>query len=380
MLYINPASALLICAPQNLRLAATVNEKVSEAESQSQLLEMYLELGGPHGHENLRELIQPSRRYRSTWLVKMKEAPFASHLRQNYRLYLFNDLIIFAKCTGNFGTLGKINAKTLTGTKRKTSTKLKVTHYIALIQCSIKSVHAVDAEGMAPLQITRVYRQTTKAAAGSTGRLTTAIEKFEVWCTDKAEADALKREIEENMEKIIEAEETREVANKKSTSRAWASRNRTKRTSAWRGTGSGKNIVQESKKNDSDSQTKDYRSLDDIKSKYSFKPREIPHAPGRRIVLDINFPKGPLGLALENLDESDGIFVACVAATSVAEKGGLAVGDRLVSIAGEILPPGTTWEVVVDIVKKLPRPLKMTFERTQKTVAVQRMRNRKRHG
>ena len=353
-----------------------MNEKVSEAESQNQLLEMYAELGGANGNENLRDLIQPSRRYRSTWLVKMKEAPFASNQRQNYRLYLFNDLLIFAKCSGGFGTLGRINGQKSATAKKKTLVKLKVTHYIPLLQCSVKSVHAVDHDGMSPIQLTRVFRQTTKAATGTAGKLTTAIEKFEVWCTDKAEADLLKEEINDNIDKMLKVEGTREVGTKKSTSRAWASRNKNRRSAAWRGSGSNRSIGSESKRSDSDRQIKDYQSLDDIRSKYSFKPRELPQEPGKRIVIEINFPKGPLGLALEHLDESEGVFVACVAATSVAEKGGLAVGDRLVSIAGEILPAGTTWEVVVDIVKKMPRPLKMTFERTHKTVAVQRMRSR----
>ena len=52
------------------------------------------------------------------------------------------------------------------------------------------------------------------------------------------------------------------------------------------------------------------------------------------LVITVDFPDGPLGMSLENID-TGGVAVGQVAATGVAERGGVATGDRIMSVGGK---------------------------------------------
>ncbi|CAK9010587.1 RhoGEF domain-containing protein gxcJ [Durusdinium trenchii] len=464
-------------------IANMVNTKVSEAENQDQVMKVYLELGGESGCPGL---VTPSRRFVRTEDVLMREAPFSENKRLRYRLYLFNDLIIFAKVQtgGTLGKVGTLGRATATGAisdiigtlTLKGKSNLRVTHTFDLEQCKgVKVLNYIDEDNRHAFEIRRVSRvervtktgSLTSSSGGGASvptRTTTQIQRFEVWCENKNIMDTLIGVIEGALEKLESNQGTRETAApNRGKARAWASRTRTK---TWRSsyTGSmkgaaldqalkeaaaaekaadssadadgatakssgaktdGNGTTPETGSDDSKkapakstssasgveqgapsdpsaaaaaaavavvsgsgtsnsntttgntghtrkkSMEQQQLSLDNLKSRYEVAPRVKPDPKqGGTLKLEIEFPAGPLGLALENSKQPKGVLVACVAALSVAERGGLALGDRVVSVGGNAVPEDATWDQVVDIIKTLPRPLKIGFERTAETMAV----------
>eukprot|EP00931_Biecheleriopsis_adriatica_P065897 TRINITY_DN4034_c0_g1_i4.p1 TRINITY_DN4034_c0_g1~~TRINITY_DN4034_c0_g1_i4.p1 ORF type:complete len:337 (-),score=106.94 TRINITY_DN4034_c0_g1_i4:647-1657(-) len=84
-------------------------------------------------------------------------------------------------------------------------------------------------------------------------------------------------------------------------------------------------------------------------------------------VRDVNFEEGPLGFDLE------GARIVVVEPESQADRHGLCVGDRLVAVAGETIPPppssGSAAEGDVRVrklirkwIKERPRPVQLSFE------------------
>eukprot|EP00516_Mucochytrium_quahogii_P000538 CAMPEP_0203753816 /NCGR_PEP_ID=MMETSP0098-20131031/7520_1 /ASSEMBLY_ACC=CAM_ASM_000208 /TAXON_ID=96639 /ORGANISM=" , Strain NY0313808BC1" /LENGTH=1317 /DNA_ID=CAMNT_0050644583 /DNA_START=593 /DNA_END=4543 /DNA_ORIENTATION=- len=413
-------------------IASAVNKKVSEAENQDHVMQVYLELGGCTGCSGL---VTPSRRFVRSEDILMREAPFAENKRQRFRMYLFNDLIIFARIQ-NGGTLGKSSklGEKLIGTLTLKKSNLRVTHNFDLDQCKgVRELAYADQEGRQPFELRRVFRNDRSAKSGSAGtagvcsngtRTATQIQKFEVWCENKSVSDALVKDIQDALVTLEKNQETRDVAggHNRGKARAWASRTRTQTwrsatrkelanakaefrkessnqaaeseetTSACASGSATEELATENKallrstKSDfvtgSSVETLHKReasveqtqiSLAELKTRYEAAPREKPtEKNGGTIELEIEFPAGPLGLALENSKTPKGVLVACVAALSVAERGGLALGDRVVSVGGNMLPEDTTWDQVVNIIKTLPRPLKICFERTSETMAVGR--------
>jgi len=429
-------------------IANMVNNRVSEAENQDQVMKVYLELGGENGCHGL---VAPSRRFVKMQDVLMREAPFSENKRVRYRLYLFNDLIIFARIQngtlGKVGTLGR-NTSAFSGMIGSLNFKtgksnLKVSHKFELDQCrDVKPLNYIDEDGKHAFELRRVCRveRTVKngSLTGSTSttpgslptKTTTQIQRFEVWGDNKESTEKLMESIQSALETLEENNGTRETAiPAKGKARAWASRARPR---GWRGSYDGSSMSRDQSKNfgslrrgaldsgkseistvqgstrsiaeseagendtGSDAHAKEdtaasvppthvrdqssdiqKQSLDDLKSRYAKAPLEQPDPKeGGTLKIDVDFPPGPLGIALENSKHPKGVLVACVAALSVAERSGIALGDRIVAVGSKSVPEDATWDQIVDIIKSLPRPLKLSFERTAETMAAGMKKNK----
>ncbi|GBG24932.1 Rho guanine nucleotide exchange factor, putative [Hondaea fermentalgiana] len=451
-------------------IADMVNTRVSEAENQDQVMKVYVELGGESGCPGL---LTPSRRFVRTEDVLMREAPYSENKRARHRMYIFNDLVIFARVqtTGTLGKVGTLGRKSgmMGSLTTKGKSNLRVVHSFGLDECrGVKKLNVVDEDGRSAFELRRVSRvermsktnsltpQTASAisaqaqsqAQSQTMRLSTQIQRFEIWCDAESTAEGLMTTLTAAHSKFEESNETRETAKPdRGKARAWASRAKPR---GWRQSIDGGSLTREAIAQASSvvaaeggpaalakiasseetpeavagasaaasssegegshlpaaaaanstsaaavavasaatvgaeespapirrmhsrqlSSEQQKLSLEMMKSRYEVAPRLRPEETrGGTVNLDVEFPDGPLGIALENSKQPKGVLVACVAGLSVAERGGIALGDRVTAVGGNAVPIEATWDQVVDIIKSLPRPLVISFERTAETVA-----------
>lgn len=105
-------------------------------------------------------------------------------------------------------------------------------------------------------------------------------------------------------------------------------------------------------------------SLADLEAKYSL-DFKTPHndKDHQRVEFEICFGDGPMGFSLGSAP-GVGVLIGRLAAHSFAEAGGVCIGDRISHIEQEIVPLDMAWQDVVEKLKKLPRPVTITFERS----------------
>ncbi len=155
-------------------IAASVNTKVSDAKNQDEFMRVFRELGGSSGYA---DLLTPSRRFLRVDDVLMREIPGPEARKTKMRLYLFNDLIIFAK--PQYGTLGKNFgiSGTLGRSKNGSNMRCKVFRIFPLEECKkIKAGTQVDEEGRHSFELHRVSR-----AIANSNKVSTSIQRYEVW-------------------------------------------------------------------------------------------------------------------------------------------------------------------------------------------------------
>ena len=168
------------------KIATDVNQKVQVQETIGSILNVFHELGGAGGDDEVKEkLLAPSRRYIRCEEVFFREAPFEADLEPR-RLYLFNDLIILA----TLREMSSNGSKTLKGRASLTRSRGKslgnivsnmmkpdnsgndaseqvpwayqVTHWIDLANGDVRPLPKPDETGYYGFRIKSVKRTTTE--------------------------------------------------------------------------------------------------------------------------------------------------------------------------------------------------------------------------
>jgi len=317
-------------------ISASVNNKVNEAESQEQVLKCYFELGGEHG---FKDLLTPTRRFVRNVDVSFREAPYHDSKKLKARMFVFNDLVIIATGLTAVATLGRHL------TLKKSN--LKVAYALELGRCGVKTT-GTDGDSFEIRVVTRVVTQQQHT--------TTNIQRFEISCDSRDMCESLVKDLNTSIEKLEVDQGDRDEHKPVQKTRAWA--NRKGGAVNWKSKGQA--VVEEEP-------TTEVEHSDSIKEHFEkkFVAPELIVIPDdeSHLRLKVEFPAGPLGMALENSFNPRGVLVACVAAMSVAEKGGLTLGDRVVYVDTHEVGDDETWEDVVKVIKRMSRPLTITFER-----------------
>ncbi len=195
-------------------IAETVNKKVGDREAVEKIMEVYEELGG---EQNVPGLITAHRRFihhNNVLLTVVGD----KETKKDHTLYLFNDLIIFAKgmhhglaMPGKSSTLG-IGSKFSIGTKKsfgilkKQSASnlgtgkgdrgvMKPAYRLDLLDCELKLVSEPDAEGFYCFTIKYIERTSEVDVKTGSSKVLTNIHKYEAWCASKDDQESLFNEI-----------------------------------------------------------------------------------------------------------------------------------------------------------------------------------------
>ena len=326
-----------------------------ELDALEKVMRVYEELGGDSEHE-IHDLVTVSRRFLRECDCFVREAPFATSKKEKHRLFLFRDLLVIGKA---------LAAK-----------KYKVTHYVYLKQCTFRETPKADADGHFTVTLTHVSRHrmhpdgTLADPHDVTARIVTRIEKLELsFPTAQARAEVMKDvtvyldEVEQDeiakREAAIKEEEAASGGEVKK-QRSWAKKRSTL-------TKSQKNVLSKGDDDETSSISESVGglSLADLEARYSmdFNTPINANTPNERVEFEVCFGEGPMGFSLGS-GPNVGVLVGRLAPGSFAEIGGVCIGDRILFLEHDEIGLNMSWQDCVEKLKKMPRPLTITFERS----------------
>ncbi len=201
-------------------IAESVNKNVGDREAVERIMEAYEELGGEQGVPGLITAHRKFLHHNNVILTVVGE----KETKKEHTLYLFNDLIIFAKGVhSGFSVLGRKSSLGLGnkfsfgsrksfgpssshhsnsnlgtghgGTGKSEKSVLKVVHRLDLHECELKLVPEPDAEGFYCFVIKYVERVAERDSKSGSSKVLTNVMKFEVWCSIKEDQEDLYNEI-----------------------------------------------------------------------------------------------------------------------------------------------------------------------------------------
>jgi len=328
----------------------------NELDALEKVMRVYDELGGDSEPE-IHDLVTVSRRFLRETDVFVKEAPFASSKKEKFHMYLFRDLLVIGKAVG--------------------TKKYKVTHYVYLKQCTFRETPKPDADGHFTVTLTHVSRHrmhpdgTLADPLDHTARIVTRIEKLELSFLTQQSRNENMGDITKYLDEIEQDENAkREAAIKEEEAtgggegvkkqRSWAKKRSTL-------TKSQKNLVSKGNEDDDSSSVSESisgLSLADLEARYSIDFAAPPaNAPTERVEFEVCFGEGSMGFSLGS-GPGVGVLVGRLASGSFAEIGGVCIGDRILFLENEEIGLNMTWQECVEKLKKHPRPLTITFERS----------------
>jgi hypothetical protein len=329
----------------------------NELESLEKVMRVYDELGGDAEPE-IHDLVTVSRRFLRECDLFCKEAPFASSKKEKHHLYLFRDLIVIGR--------------------QSSTRKYKVTHYVYLKQCTFRETPKPDADGHFTVTLTHVSRHrlhpdgTLADPHDTSARIVTRIEKLELSFLNEKTRSEFMTDVTAYLDEVEQDENAkREAALKEEEAsnggaegvkkqRSWAKKRNTL-------TKSQKNLVHKGDDDDTASVSESVGglSLSDLEARYSidFQTPTPTNAPNEKVEYEICFGEGPMGFSLGS-GPGVGVLVGRLAPGSFAEMGGVCIGDRIMFLENEEIGLNLTWQECVEKLKKFPRPVTITFERS----------------
>ncbi|GBG31823.1 Rho guanine nucleotide exchange factor, putative [Hondaea fermentalgiana] len=382
----------------------------------AEVLRVYKSLGAER-ESRLIDLITPYRRFLREESVDIKVAPFSANVCKPATLFMFKDMILLAEnvderseavsptwvgAIANQGRrlsrrLSSRSSASMSESKSMSSDSsgpapYKLTHRLDLERCTIKR-HAPDASDTG-FQLTHVNR-----IRDEHNHLATYVDMVEVWCNSMEQADAIYHDIEDLIEDVHLAHEDDERRQReqnaagresdatsltsatslttdgsKSTgaSRKWAKGKRLNRRNGSQRTlgttasaGSEANLARRSRGSSMASSTDGSTTgsaaltLSDLEHRYRVEySREDKHEAEFSAV----FGEGAMGFSLSS-GTGLGVIIGRVADYSMAEAGGVEVGDRVLRIGDVDLTLETTWREAVNIIKSVERPVEIRFVR-----------------
>lgn len=419
--------------------------------------EIYELLGGRQ-EPRVATLVTPYRRHVETVDAAVREAPFSSSFKIPHRLFVFRDLLLIGRSTISRKTtaqqllergpvaapsasgadtstaprkrssfrlsfapsLGKRKSANLTAGDRgrfeseasgvtvspsmvsstlTASAKLKLVHWLALADCSVKSIPRLDGaagtdSGLQLTNVTRSIQPALDAERNVVDRTVTKVEKFEVWLATELARDRLLQTLgqliaECQAQAAAELEERTAAAAAAANGngsaegrgrggqatatgtpapklRAWAkNKPRSLRLAG------GAAFSNEAERRASDSSVIDTSttplSLRDLEERYNVDfaaplPLDKAHA------FSVQFGEGQMGFSLSS-GAGVGVIIARLQPGSFADLAGVTVGDRVASVNGVDVDFDTTWRRCVEIVHAAGRPVTLGFVRNDVTSA-----------
>jgi hypothetical protein len=394
---------------------------LADLKNMEKVVEIFEILGG-RTEPQVANLVTPYRRWVRTDDVMLREAPFSASQKVPHRIYLFRDLLVigrhkepnragFLAQRGSLATsVGEDSGSTQTGnsaiskrrsfrlsfTRRKSGTnastnnttekrgsfrvsdadtyKVKLTHYLPLSQCTIKSIpHQLD--NSFGTQLTHVCR--IHVNKDGKPQVITKVEKLEFWFPIKEMRDDLEQEIQsliDEEEEIARAQagetsrrnipslSTESTSTSNAGERAWA-KNRPK-VLRLRAKESGE-IRSRAGSGDSEDTTattqREGISLADLAQRYNVDFAQKPSLENTA-KFSVEFGEGQMGFSLSSGD-GIGVIIGRLAPQSFADLGGCEIGDRLDSVNGIEIELNTSWQQAVEIIKAAGRPVTLGFVR-----------------
>lgn len=381
----------------------------------AQVLRVYKALGAER-EVKIHDLVTPYRRFIRQESVDVKIAPFSANKCHPSNLFLFRDVLIIADDANNLTPSGETSSSnkwlsTLANQGKRISRRLssssggrraseersvasdasgpapyKLTHRLDLEKCTIKRASSNHHEG--GFQLTHVYR-----ARDAKGKPATRIDMVEVWCSSAEQADELFEIIDEQIEQTHASHEEVEASHIQDGSvsdassatestttdgapiRSWAKakrnirrHNSSRRTLASSGAsavsedsddGGHRRFSAASGSTDGGHESDSGLSLSDLESRYKVNVKDEDRHEAEFTVV---FGEGPMGFSLSS-SAGLGVIVGRLADHSMAEFGGVEIGDRLIKIGDTEITLDMPWRDAVEVIKSAPRPVELKFMR-----------------
>jgi len=383
---------------------------MKDLENMERVVEIFELLGGK-AEPRVAQLVTPYRRIVQTTDCLLREAPFSTSQRVPHRLFLFRDLVLLARVcepakslmsapsvangivpkkrrsfiaslfsssssspAGGASASAKrisIPAQPAGGVPPTYSEKVKLTHYLPLVQCTMKAIPNEDA-GLFGVQLTNVSRVPAPIPDTDRTQIVTRVEKIEFWFNTRQEAalvlDTCQRLIEDLLEEssagrdksVSSFNDAASAKDSQSSSRAWA-KNRSLKRGVGMGVGKRDSASFDMRSSLSLVADNQALSLADLESRYNidFTAKELPE---NTSVFTVEFGEGQMGFSLSS-GAGVGVLVGKVASGSFAEVGGVTIGDRLTSVNGVDVDMDMTWQKAVELIKAAGRPVVLGFTR-----------------
>ncbi len=284
--------------------------------------------------------------------------------------------------------------------------KLIFAHYLPIEKCTFRSIGAGDDDGMHGIQVTFVQRISTPSPNGVGEQINTKVEKFEFWFERAPIRDMVLNMFDEFTAALRDEKKKDEGSNDGGSpgaatakGRKWTlNKGRKSFEASLAAAAAGISLTDDASPADiassTDSAEPDIKvpppssatpststspttkstppsktvqfevqqTLDDLEKKYGIAFSTPLSLEEGRTTFDVEFPEGSMGLSLSSRD-GIGVIVTKLVPDSIAEVGGVSIGDRISHIGGIELQLSQSWQNALDIIKAQTRPLDIKFER-----------------